>query len=194
MTTLGFAIADLMIGYAMWRYELFKLTPLTAADRIIATMSDALFLVDNDGIIRTSNNAADNLLGTVQGWLTGKLFTNLFCDPAVGLNIVESLPALQTIRDMEVSMKQASGREVPVSLSATTLSDDRGELQGMIFIGRDVTRRKMILDELRRAHDELEVRVKERTAELDEEKELSPSRFVRSETVWLQRILQGGWS
>ncbi len=43
-----------------------------------------------------------------------------------------------------------------------------GQVTGMISIGRDVTLQKRAEEELRRSHSELEVRVRERTAELEE--------------------------
>ncbi|MFP5212369.1 MAG: EAL domain-containing protein [Acidobacteriota bacterium] len=51
-------------------------------------------------------------------------------------------------------------------VTVTPLHDMDGKLSGAIHIARDITSRKRMEDELRRAHDELEKRVRERTAEL----------------------------
>jgi two-component system, sensor histidine kinase and response regulator len=46
------------------------------------------------------------------------------------------------------------------------LRDAQGQIVGLVGIGRDITERKFAEEELRRAHDELELRVRERTAQL----------------------------
>jgi len=63
LTAYGFLIACLLLTYAIWKWELFDISPLTAAQSIIETMSDALFLVDANGSIVKVNQASLDLLG-----------------------------------------------------------------------------------------------------------------------------------
>ena len=63
LITLSFIPGIAFMGYAIWRYRFFILTPATAAQGIISTMSDALLLVSPEGEILTANQAALNSLG-----------------------------------------------------------------------------------------------------------------------------------
>ncbi len=65
-------------------------------------------------------------------------------------------------------------------LSVTPLLDAQGKLLGTVHIARDITERKQMENELRKSHDELEVRVRERTAEL-----LEANRILQNQAALL---------
>jgi len=48
LTVISLTGLCIFVGYAIRKYQLFVLTPTTAADNIIATMSDSLFLADSN--------------------------------------------------------------------------------------------------------------------------------------------------
>ena len=58
------------------------------------------------------------------------------------------------------------GLTIPVSLAISPIRDRSGTLIGASAIARDITKRKKAEEELRKANDLLEIRVKERTQEL----------------------------
>jgi len=58
--------------------------------------------------------------------------------------------------------------EVPIDDSGAPIKDTEGKTTGVVLVFRDITRRKQAEEALRKAHDELELRVQERTAELEE--------------------------
>ncbi len=63
------------------------------------------------------------------------------------------------------------GTRVWVAWQNKGIYDDDGVLNGLLCIGNDITKRKAAEEALRKAHDELEIRVKERTVELESAKE-----------------------
>jgi signal transduction histidine kinase len=58
------------------------------------------------------------------------------------------------------------GRLIPISLTVSPVRDAKGTLIGASKVARDISERVLAQEALRRAHDQLEERVRERTAEL----------------------------
>jgi hypothetical protein len=52
-------------------------------------------------------------------------------------------------------------------MSTTPICDEQGKLTGSVHVARDITERKQAEEALRMAHDQLELRVRERTSELE---------------------------
>jgi PAS domain S-box-containing protein len=63
------------------------------------------------------------------------------------------------------------GTTIPIDVRGKGIWDENGNYQGHICIVRDITERKRLEADLRTAHDELELRIQERTAELEETNE-----------------------
>ena len=84
------------------------------------------------------------------------------------------------------------GKEIPIDDSAAPIKDDRGNVIGVILVFRDVTERERAAEQLQRAHDELEKRVAERTADLEAvncrlKKEIEQRRLAE-ERLWEKNI------
>ena len=71
-----------------------------------------------------------------------------------------------TASGFESVLKTKDGRSIPVLISASVLLDEDGEEVGTVGFATDLRARKREEEELRKAHDELEKRVEERTTEL----------------------------
>ena len=73
----------------------------------------------------------------------------------------------ETVTNAEYTLRRKDTGETWVgSYSFGPIRDKDGRIVGSVVAGRDITERKQMEEELRRSHDELELRVRERTAEL----------------------------
>jgi PAS domain S-box-containing protein len=72
---------------------------------------------------------------------------------------------------IEMERQTASGEKITKEVSWTILSGNSAE-RFVMGVSRDITDRKLAQEELKKARDELEMRVKERTAELQKANEL----------------------
>ncbi len=81
----------------------------------------------------------------------------------------------------ETAVLTRGGTEIPVSQVILSHKDSAGKVRFLSTIVRDMTRRKQLEDDLKKAEDELEERVREQTKALDlSNKELQEFAFVSS--------------
>ncbi len=76
------------------------------------------------------------------------------------------------LKEKELQFVKKNGEIIDVLLSAIAERDANGEIVRSMAVLVDVTERKQAKEALQKAHDELEIRVQERTAELSEVNEL----------------------
>lgn len=79
---------------------------------------------------------------------------------------VDYCPHLRTLQDGMEHVTEASFLDSDWLISTSPLFDEDGKLIGAVHVARDITDRKRIENQLRLAHDEMEKRVRERTADL----------------------------
>ncbi|MFX1521820.1 MAG: PAS domain S-box protein, partial [Promethearchaeota archaeon] len=172
LTNSSFVLGSIVIAYAVLKYELFVLTPATATENIIATISDALFLVNPDRKIVSVNQTTLELLGYEEKELIGQSMKSILTEDSEKslFKRIESneLIGERSICDIETVFKTKDARSVPISLSVSIMHDNNGELKGIIFIGRDITERKQTEDRIRVYTENLEKLVKESLLELKE--------------------------
>jgi len=152
--------------YAITKYKLMVITPVAAADNIISTMTDSLILLDRQGNVASVNKATLDLSGygkdelegkSVEIFLVEKNFKNILLDKAI---------KKETIRNYELNFKTKTGDNIPVIFSSSTMMDEAGGMAGIVCIIKDITERKQAEDALKKAHDQLENKVAQRTEEL----------------------------
>lgn len=90
---------------------------------------------------------------------------------------LEEAPPLRALKgeiiknQEEIVRTPASGELRYRQVNARPVKDANGNIIGSVSVVRDITERKQMEEELKRSRDELELRVQERTAELQEAKE-----------------------
>lgn len=137
---------------------------------------ESMVLIDAERKIIRVNEHAETLFGWTGRELLGRPMACLLQDgPAHG-----DKSAARTVGSaIELTAVRKDGREFPVDILLGQLRS-RGERLGLATI-RDISRRKRTEAELRRAHDELEQRVRERTAQLARANETLHAQFAKQE-------------
>jgi PAS domain S-box-containing protein len=80
-------------------------------------------------------------------------------------------------------MKRKDETVFPTEHSVRPLEDERGNRIGWVSVVRDITARKRAEEALQEVHDELEIRVQQRTAELAEANETLQAEVARRERI-----------
>ncbi len=140
---------------------------------IINATQDAMISIKEDGCITLFNPAAENMFGRTREEMIGRPLDKLMPESYrvkhreyIKSYFTTGKPDDAIGRILELPGMRSDGDEFPmsISLAAGKLDDE----QFVIAVARDITERKQAEDALRKAHDELEQRVADRTAELRE--------------------------
>jgi hypothetical protein len=76
---------------------------------------------------------------------------------------------LGSVDQCEWTFQRKDGSRFTVELSISALHREDDQAKGFLFVANDITERKQAENALLRSRNELEVRVKERTSELESE-------------------------
>jgi len=157
---------------------------------LLASTGEGVFGVDLDGLCVFINHAGARMIGFVPDELLGCNMHELtHHSHADGLHYpVEDCPIFNAFRqglpcriDSEVFWRR-DGTSFPVEYSSHPIVDG-GEVRGAVVTFVDITERKRAADALRRAKDELEERVRERTLALE-----TALKQVRELAAWSETV------
>lgn len=139
----------LLSAFTISRYHLIDITPAFAAREIVHTMSEALLVLDQEGLVRVANPAVGLLFERPAVQLIGQLFSALFEEASV--------PDLAPLDDQgnaaqrqEYVYHRPSGETRYLSISASALRNSRRDIVATVCLIRDVTERKKAENRVRR--------------------------------------------
>jgi PAS domain S-box-containing protein len=145
--------------------EWFRVTLNSIGDAVIAT--------DASGLVTFLNPIGVKLTGWKLEEALGEPIQSVFqiineIDRQPSANVVERVLREGCIVNLanHTALVTADGREIPIEDSAAPIRDSAGNLIGVVLVFHDVTEKRRAQETLRKAHDELEWRVRERTAAL----------------------------
>ena len=128
----------------------------------------AYFTFDRNGLIKAANLTGVSLLGHERSHLIGKPFA-VFVTPAF-INTFflhrQTLFKTGTKRTDELQLVRKDGSIFYASVTSVPVQNAEGNVTECRSVVTDVTERKRMEEALQKAHDELELRVQERTREL----------------------------
>jgi two-component system sensor histidine kinase/response regulator len=144
-----------------------------ASNRLLASVveqsGDAIYTRDLDGRITSWNKGAERLYGWTAEEAIGQPLGTLNLAKLKKDEIDEIRARIRSGRTtaMEVTNIKKSGEDVHVAITTAALCDSEGKHVGENIVARDISERKRVQAELKRANEELEARVAERTRQLE---------------------------
>lgn len=145
--------------------------------RLLASIQSILIGVDENDRITQWSTAAEKLFGIAAtdavGWpFQERIVRDIQWDwERVYRGSSECREKNDTIRLDAVRFRCPDGEERLLGITINPIKGDHGPSSGFILLGADITRRRQAEEALQNAHDQLEIRVQERTAELAKAKE-----------------------
>ncbi len=152
-------IFSVLTSVSIHRYRLISVTPALAAPNIIDTMNDPLFVLDRDGRILFTNNAACTVLHTGEQQVVQHLFADFFpvSTAAIWSEVQkrgESIYRFET----EGCCPQLKDRWFEISASA--VRDPEGDTLAAVCVARDVTARTRAQQRLLKIRNQLTAEVR----------------------------------
>lgn len=136
---------------------------------LVVTATDAVLTLDENGIITSCNNKALQMFDYEETELFGESIKKILPDVFVN-HLVEGVKRFMeagkpvSSDTLEITAKKKNGESFPVEFSFSQWKTN--DKFNFTLIIRDITKRKEDEKALLKAHEELEMRVAERTAEL----------------------------
>jgi diguanylate cyclase (GGDEF)-like protein/PAS domain S-box-containing protein len=149
LAPISFGVSSVLCAYAVFLHPFMDLVPV-ARGHLIESMSDGVLVLDEHGRIVDINPAMQNILDEEPASYLGQ-------NAAVILkqweqNIDQLLNGIETRTELRIAKKPSSY----LDLRITPLYDDNHRMNGRLMVFRDVTDRKEVEKDLRRAMDRLQ--------------------------------------
>jgi len=157
---------------------------------VVESSDDGIISKDLNGVITSWNAGAQRIFGYTEAEVIGQPITIIIPPELHGeeRQVLQRLRAGERIEHYETVRLTKLGKRVDVSLTISPMKDSTGRIVGASKIARDITERKRTDEELRKAHEELEIRVRERTAELAQSNRLLQAQI--QERIQAQEALE----
>jgi PAS domain S-box-containing protein len=135
---------------------------------LIDTIPNPIFYKDTHEEFLGCNKAFEQRLGLTREQIVGKTSHDLFPGPLADEYQLMDRALLENPGEQihETSLHYADGKRHEVIINKGTFTDTAGKVSGLVGVTIDITERKRAEAALQAAHDELERRVEQRTAEL----------------------------
>ncbi|HWR61858.1 MAG TPA: EAL domain-containing protein [Clostridia bacterium] len=146
--------------YSRKKYRLMKLSPENVVLDVMKAMREGMIIVNQNRIIKDINVGALEMLGYAENELKEKSIDIIFPREQAAQSDYNCCAK-------ELVLKTADNRELPVLFSTSALLDEWGEAYGAVSIFQDLSETKSFRNKLQEAFDEMELKVRERTKELN---------------------------
>ncbi|HYM75042.1 MAG TPA: PAS domain S-box protein [Candidatus Dormibacteraeota bacterium] len=122
---------------------------------LIEASLDPLVTISRSGKITDVNQATESVTGVSRERLIGSDFSVYFTQPEKARQGYEQVFAESKATDYPLAIRHASGRVTDVLYNASVFKNEAGEIEGVFAAARDITRRKLVEEELRLSRERL---------------------------------------
>lgn len=157
LITYGMTISVIPIGWSYVNGALFELQPL-AEQTVIENMDDAVFVFDQNDILRYTNGPAVQLLDpSMESTIEGQTVETVFVDrPQLLAKYRQTDPSGET--GTETHEFAVDGKSRYYDLRGSTITNSIGVTTGAVVVARDVTEKRRRSRQLREQTTELEAK------------------------------------
>jgi PAS domain S-box-containing protein len=140
---------------------------------VVNSSDDAIISKNLDGTVTSWNRGAESLFGWTSNEIIGQPITTII-PPELQHEegaILKRISSGEKIDHLETTRRKKTGDTVAVALTISPVKDRNGRIVGASKIARDITERRLAEGRLKAAYDDLEQRVRDRTAAFQEKNE-----------------------
>ena len=139
---------------------------------VVDSLQDFLVVTDPQGKILTLNPSVEGLLGYKKQELMGEPLSTLMGQEESNFqhHRLQKLMREGFLGGYDTYYLTKEGRKVPINLNGSFMRDETGKVMGIVTIARDMRETTRLITELKDARKGLELRVKDRTRELEEQR------------------------
>jgi len=163
---------NVITGYAAISFDITEQKKLQEEVNHLATIieysTEAILSRSMDKRIISWNSGAEKLFGYNKEEAIGKTFTELGYVKLTGTEVLEiERQVLETgVWKAEMNYFHKNGSSFFGSVTGNAIKNQKGEPTAIIFIIRDISKRKELEDAMKKLNEDLEEKVKERTAKI----------------------------
>ncbi len=96
-------------------------------------------------------NVYSHLLGYQESELIDKSLKLIWADEALD---IENLTQTSVVKNSEVTYLTKEGKKIPIAFSSSTLQNERGEIEGLVCLGRDISQKEQTEKALRESEEQ----------------------------------------
>ncbi|MCP4714983.1 MAG: GAF domain-containing protein, partial [Deltaproteobacteria bacterium] len=120
----------------------------------IEQVSEAIMIIDTDGVVRYANPAVERLTGYSRTSIVGHTYVPSFGkDPQRQRQYDKTITTVMqgNIWNGPISVSRADGSDCEIEITVSPLRDENGAITSLVSIGHDVTTERRLEEQLRRA-------------------------------------------